>query len=170
MGKRINYKIIFTKIYLVSIAIVFTNCASSQKVESTAPVQLKDPYFQNWVSGIEGGGAGFMVYLPIDEKSDVQLEEIYFKGKRVKLKRKRSEAVYTGRYTNPKTVRKEIVMSGDPKEEYDNQVQEIEEKIPFDLKNGESVIAYSKNGKKGYFKLDKLPEKELKGYPMQSRQ
>ncbi|WP_299434039.1 hypothetical protein [uncultured Aquimarina sp.] len=168
--KRINIRTVVTKIGLLSILVTFTQCATSQKIDKMAPVELNAPYFQNWVSGIEGGGAGFMLYIPVDPASDVQLENAYFKGKSVKLKRKPNEAVYVGRYTDPGTVRKDIVMSDDPKEEYNNKAPEIEEKIPFELKEGECVIAYSKNGKEGYFKLDNLPEKELKAYPMQPRQ
>lgn len=170
MGQRINLKTIITKIGLLSILVTFTQCATSQKIDETAPLQFKDAYFQNWVSGVRGGGAGFMVYLPVDGTSDIQLETVYFKGKEVKLSFDNSTSVYSGRYTDPKTVRKDIVMSSDPKEEYNNKVSEIEEKIPFELKEGECIIAYVKNGAKGYFKLDKLPEKELKAYPMRPRQ
>jgi len=74
--------------------------------------------------------------------------------------------VYVGRYTNPTTVRKDLVMSSDPKEEYNNKLPVIEEKIPFELKAGECMIEYSKNGKKVHFKLDELPEKKLKAFPM----
>ncbi|WP_299213078.1 hypothetical protein [uncultured Aquimarina sp.] len=170
MGQRINLKTIIIKISLLSILVAFTQCATSQKIDKIAPVQLKDPYFQNWISGVRGGGAGFMVYLPLDGTSDVQLETVYFKGKEVKLNFENNKAVYSGRYTDPKTVRKDIIMSSDPKEEYSNKVSEIEQKIPFELKDGECVVAYTKDGKKGYFKLDKLPEKELKAYPMRPRQ
>jgi len=163
-----SFKTVFTRIGLCSILIAFTQCASSQKIDKVAPVTFKQPYFQNWVAGIKGGGAGFMVYLPIDENPDVKLEEIYFKGKSVKLERKRNEAVYVGRYTDPKTLRDEnLIMSGDRKEEFKNKPPgEVEKKIPFELKADECVISYTKDGKIGYFKLDKLPEKQMEAYPM----
>ncbi|WP_299258992.1 hypothetical protein [uncultured Aquimarina sp.] len=170
MGKRINFKTLITKIGLLGILVAFTQCATSQKIDKIVPIQLKDPYFQNWVSGVKGGGAGFILYIPVDPDSDIQLENAYFKGKNVKLKRKSNEAVYVGRYTDPRTVREDIVMSEDPKKEYGNKAQEIEEKIPFELKEGECIISYAKDGKEGYFKLNNLPEKELKAYPMQPRQ
>ncbi|WP_378180345.1 hypothetical protein [Aquimarina sp. SS2-1] len=171
MGNRtIKIRQLLTKIGLVALLASFTQCATSQKIDKTAPVQLNDPYFQNWVSGVRGGGSGFMVYFPVDPNSDVQLETAYFKGKKVDLQRKSKESVYVGRYKDPATVEKDIVMSDDPKEEYNNKVPEIEEKIPFELENNECIIAYTKNGKQGYFKLDTLPEKELKAYPMQPRQ
>ncbi|MHA7059290.1 hypothetical protein ACWGOQ_0018835 [Aquimarina sp. M1] len=171
MGNRtIKIQKLITNIGLLTLLAAFTQCATSQKIDQTAPVQLTDPYFQNWVAGVKGGGSGFMIYLPVDATSDVQLETAYFKGKEVKLERKRNEAVYVGRYTDPKTIERDMVMSSDPKEEYTNKVPQIEEKIPFELKQEECVIAYNKNGTRGYFKIDKLPEKELKAYPMQPRQ
>lgn len=164
-----SFKTVCARICLCSILIAFTQCASSQKIDEAAPVALKQPYFQNWVAGIEGGGAGFMVYLPIDENSNVKLEEAYFKGKSVTLERKQNEAVYVGRYTDPNTVRgdKNMVMSDDPKEEFNNKPPgEVEKKIPFELKADECVISYTKEGKKGYFKIDKLPEKQMLAFPM----
>jgi len=164
-----SFKTVCTRIGLCSILIVFTQCASGQKIDKVAPVALKQPYFQNWVAGIEGGGAGFMVYLPMDENSDVKLEEVYFKGKNVKLKRKPNEAVYVGRYTDPKTLRKDpdLTMSGDSKEEFKNKPPgEVETKIPFELSGNECIIVYTKGDKKGYFRIDKLQEKQMQAYPM----
>ena len=170
MGQRINFRKLLTKVGLLSILMTFGQCATGQKIDKTAPVALNSPYCQDWVSGVKGGGAGFMLYFPVDPASNVTLENAYFKGKAVQLKRKQNESVYVGRYTDPITVKKDIVMSSDQKEEYNNKVPEIEEKIPFELKEGECIIAYSKNGQEGYFRIDKLPKKELKAYPMQPRQ
>ncbi|MDH7446408.1 hypothetical protein QBK95_12270 [Aquimarina sp. 2201CG14-23] len=142
-------------------------------MDETAPVTFNSPYYQISMSGIEGGGYGFIVYLPVKEPSDVVLEEAYFKGKKLKLERKKNEAVYVGRYTDPKSLKVrngDLIMSGNRNDELKNEAPVIEESIPFQLKEGECIIGYVKDGNKGYFKLDKLPEKELKGYPMQIRQ
>ena len=67
----------------ISILAVFSQCASSQKMDKEAPLVLKSPYFQKWISGVEGGGNGFMLYIPVEESSVVKLEEAYFKGKKL---------------------------------------------------------------------------------------
>jgi len=171
MEQRINFKTLLTKIGLLGILMTFNQCATGQKIDKTTPVQLNDPYYQKWVAGVRGGGAGFTVYFPVHtSSSNIELKTAYFQGKKVSLSFDQNTATYSGRYTDPRTLKKEIVMSSDPKEEYNNKIPEIEEKIPFDLKEEECIIAYSKNGKEGYFKLDKLPEKELKAYPMKPRQ
>ncbi|WP_211074192.1 hypothetical protein [Aquimarina sp. MMG016] len=172
MGKRrksISIKSICTNIVLCSLLAVFTQCASSQNTEKTAPVKVKEPYFQKWNSSIEEGGSGFLVYLPIEESSNIQLEYAYFKGKKIKLERKAREAVYVGKYVN-RAKKKGYKMHVDPKKEYGNEFPESPEKIPYELKGNECVIEYTKNNKKEHFRLDNLPEKKVEGVPMQIRQ
>ncbi len=159
-----------TGLSIACLLIIFTQCASSQQVDKQAPITFNSPYYQEWVSGIREGGSGFIVYLPVNEDTSIVLEEVYFKGKKIELERKKNQAVYIGRYTNPGTVVRDLIMSDDPKEEAKNEVPALEEKIPFELQENECMIGYTKNGKKGYFKLDRLPEKQMKGIPMQIRQ
>jgi len=163
-------KSIISKISVLGVLAIFTQCATGQKIDKAAPVTFKSPYFQKWIAGIQGGGSGFTVYLPLHHESDVELNEIYFRGKKVEILLRSDKPVYVGRYTDPNSVKRDMVMSGDPKEEFKNQVPVIEDKIPFELKGNECVIGYTKNGKKGYFKLDSLEEKELLAYPSAPKQ
>ncbi|OED34941.1 hypothetical protein AB832_06655 [Flavobacteriaceae bacterium (ex Bugula neritina AB1)] len=165
-----HLKSIVTKISMVGILAIFTQCATSQKVDKAAPVSFKSPYFQKWVAGVQGGGSGFNVYLPLSSETDIELNEIYFRGKKVELLLRSDKPVYVGRYTDPNSVKRDKIMSSDPKEEFKNQVPVIEEKIPFELKGNECIIGYTKEGKKGYFKLDTLKEKEILAYPSAPRQ
>ncbi|MDY8138724.1 hypothetical protein [Aquimarina sp. 2201CG5-10] len=165
----IRIKYIMARIAVFAIIVGLTQCATSQKIDEAAPIEIKGAYFQNWVAGIQGGGSGVLIYIPVEEKSDVQLDYVYFNNKKINLERKPNEPAYVGRYTNPGEKR-DLVMSGDSKEEFTNEPPKIEEKIPFELKENECIIAYTKSGKTGFFKLDKLPEKELQAYPMQRKQ
>ncbi len=153
---------------LLFVLIICTQCAS-QQIDKKSPVEIKDAYFQKWISGIEGGGSGFMVYIEVKEKTDVQLEYAYFKGKKIKLEHKLSELVYVGHYSVV-SKRPELIMSDNPKEEFKNQLPNVEEKIPFTLKENECVVSYIKKGKRGLFKLDNIIEREMQAYPMQRRQ
>lgn len=165
----INLNRVYKFLSLLFVLITCTQCASSQQIDKTAPIQIKDAYFQKWISGIEGGGSGFMVYIEVKEKTDVQLEYAYFKGKKIKLGHKANKLVYIGRYSVV-SKRPELIMSDNPKEEFKNQLPAVEEKIPFKLKENECMISYIKNGRKRFFKLQNITEREMEAYPMQRRQ
>lgn len=145
--------------------IIHTQCASSQPVEMKTQIQIKDAYFQEILSGIKDGPSGFMIYIEVNESSNIQFTEAYFKGKKVKLNHKTNTQVYTGRYMSQVRI-PDLIMSDDPKKEFKNQLPEIEEKIPFDLKENECILRYIKNEKEGYFKIDTLKEKFTKNIPM----
>ena len=48
------------------ILVIFTQCASSQKMETNAPVTVKSPYFEKWYD-LDDAGCGYVwiqkVYL-----------------------------------------------------------------------------------------------------------
>ena len=165
----INFKTTSTAIGVLLLLIMHIQCASSQQIDMKTPIKVKDAYFQKWIAGIKDGGSGFEVHIEVYEKPNIKLEYAYFKGKKIKLEYKASELKYVGYYT--KSLRKpDLVMSEDPKEEFKNKIPEMEEKIPFELKDNECVIGYSNNGKQGFFKLENITEKELQAYPTRERQ
>ncbi len=161
-------KYLFAKLGLLVLLGIGIQCATSQKIDKVAPVKIEGAYYQDWMSGVREGGHGFMVYVPVEENSAVQLNFIYFKGKKIELELNSDKVMYEGRYTYP-SEKRDLIMSNDPKKEFRNPVPEMEVKIPFDLKDEECIFNYTKKGRKGYFKLDKLPEKEMKHYPMEMR-
>ena len=156
----------FKSLYKISAMLIFMiSCASSQKLQEEAPVTITEPYFQKWMAGVKEGGSGLDIYIPVAENNEVVLTDAYFKGKKIPLSFNSEENVYEGHYKYPKNTKKGMVMSSDPKEEYGNPVPVLEAKIPFDLKGNECVIAYTKDNKQSYFKLDTLQEKETLAYP-----
>jgi hypothetical protein len=155
----INLKTTSATIGLLLLLIMHIQCASSQQIDKKTPIEIKDVYFQKWVAGVEAGGSGFMLYIEVNEKSDVQLDYAYFKGKKIELGHKTNELVYVGHHTYPSR-KQDFSMSDDPKEEFKNQLPVVEEKAPFELKDKECAVAYTKNGKQGYFKLSNVPEKK----------
>ncbi len=143
----IHLKTIYTTIGILAVLAVFAQCASSYKIDKTAPAHIKNPYFKKWNSGIKE--KGFTVYLPVDKNTPLKLKYVYFKGKKIELEHHFNEAVYIGHYTYPP--KRDLVMSIDPKEEFKNNLPVIEEKIPFELAGNECVIEYMREGKKRYF-------------------
>ena len=149
-------------------AFIMIQCASSQKIEDIQPVALKEAYYQEWVAGIKEGGTGINLYIPLsNQQEEMDLKFAYFKGHKIQLNKKPSENVYVGKHQNE--ANRDIIMSEDSKEEYANKLPETE-KIPFDIQGDQCVIAYSKEGKEGFFKIEKLTKKQMEAYPMQMKQ
>jgi len=145
---------------------IHIQCAGGQQLDMKNPLPIKEAYFQKVLSGIKGGTNGFMMYVELKDTSGISLNYAYFKGKKVKLAPEAAnKAVYIGHYMYPQKIN-DLIMSSDPKEEFKNKPPGITEKIPFELKEGECVIEYTKDNKQDSFKLDNLPEKPLKNFPM----
>ncbi len=136
------------------VLVIFTQCASSQKMEINAPVTVKSPYFEKWY---DLDDAGFTLYIPIEKSENVILEYAYFKQKKIELTKEEGQSVYVGKYTYAKK-NKDLVMSSDPKDEFNNTVRGIE-RIPYRLKENECVVEYVKEGEKGHFRIPAVLEK-----------
>ncbi len=152
-----NLSRIFTKISLLMILLIGTQCASSQKMENIAlSLQINEPYFQEWVSEKD---SGFTLYFPVDDTSTTVLKHAYFKHKKIILLKEENKSVYIGHYTYPKKT--DLIMSSDRKEEFKNAIPAGIERIPFRLKDNECVIVYKKDKQEGFFKIEELSEKKL---------
>ena len=69
---------------LVFLSIV--NCKTAQEpvlqFQSTAPLEITAPYYNSWVAGIEGGGAGINVFLPLKENANIVIDSLHFRGEK----------------------------------------------------------------------------------------
>lgn len=152
--------------YLFGIIVLFgfSNCANGKKIHEEPPVPLEQAYYTTWVGGVKGAGSGLNLFVPLGalNNSEVELDSVYFRGKRTKLKTKpQNPNLYIG-YFESKNPQKapDFVMSSDPREEYGNKPPIILEKIPFELKEDEAVISYKKDGKTGYYKITGIQKKD----------
>ncbi len=132
---------------------LFLNCGTC-KLDKESPMTINNPYY---VKGTGIKQADFTVYLPAD-KSELTLNHIYFRGKKLPLMYDQQQSAYMATYTS--LAKPDIIMSGDPKKEFGNSLPEMKEKTPFKLESNEAVIAYIKNGEEAYFKLNTLKEKK----------
>lgn len=149
----------------VALIITVSNCASSQKLQDKAPLQIGGVYYQNWVAGVEGGGSGVNLFIPvISNKNNIKLDSVYFQGNVVKLEFKKDNLV-VGRFLRPDNQKRDLIMSNEPYAEYGNKIPELTKKIPFNLNENQCVISYKEGNKIKYFKIDNIREKELLAYP-----
>lgn len=136
----------FLSFFLLSI---FLGCANTYKLEKKSELNFKESYYKNWSSGIKEGGAGFSIYLFLDNSvndKNIVVEGIYFKGKFTNLKDQGK-----GKF------------QGFIKESDSKKTNELE--IPFKLDNNEAVVSYSAEGKLKYVKIV-LAKKSTMDFPM----
>jgi len=144
----------------------FAQCSTSQKLQSTAPMQFGDVYCQKWVAGIKGGGGGLNLFIRVTDNS-IQLDSVYFRGEISKLEFKSGEfPTFIGRFENDFNQSKGVIISSDRNEEYNNKLPKKSVVIPFDLKDNECVVSYMKGDKRWYYKISNIEQKMPLNYPM----
>ena len=143
----------------------FSQCSSSKSLEQNPPFNVGSVYSETWTAGVEGGGSGYNIFIPVENHS-VQLDSVYYKGRSAKLETKPSnESLYIGRFLNENNSPQDIILSNDPKEEAKNKLPKVPENIPFELKDDECVITYLKEGKVHYVKISNVESKSSAPYP-----
>lgn len=158
-------KQLFTFVIFISL---FTNCSSAQKLQNESPIKLGDAYSQTWVSGVKGGGSGLNLFIPTEiKKYDlIRLDSVYFRGKVAKLEIIEDETlVYVGRFKGKFNQKEDRIIDTDNPSENNNKTSEIDQKIPFDLKDSECVVSFKKGNETKYFKIEKIVEKQPEHYP-----
>ena len=158
----------FAKLMLITTVLIgFTNCSSAQKLEKQISFKIGEVYYQHWVAGIQGGGSGINIFIPIDDlDTNIQLDSVYFRGKAAKLEFKSNfPTLFMGRFISLSNNKKEIIMSDNPKDEYTNKLPPKKENIPFELKPNECVISYLQEGKTKFYKIGNVIEKKTEFYP-----
>lgn len=147
---------------IFSLMFGFSQCASTQKLEKEAPMQFDQVSSQKWTGG-QPGSSGLNIYIKAsgDMKDNMQMDSVYFRGRATKLVLK--EGQYVGSFNDP--VKPDIVMSSNVKEEAGNRPPTLLPKIPFELANDECVISYTQDGKKKYYKISQVKEKQPLIYP-----
>lgn len=143
----------------------FSQCSTAQKLQKNSPTEFGEVYYQTWTSGIKNGGSGINIFIPIKNPS-VTLDSVFFRGKSTKLEVKPNVAqLYIGRFKTDKNQPKDIVLSSEPKEEYENEISIKDIKTPFELKDDECVVSYKKGDATLYYKISKIIEKTPMNLP-----
>jgi len=158
-------KSIISIIALAFVMMGFSQCSTTKKIQAEAPTTIGKVYFQKWVAGRKGGGAGLNIFIPVGDAS-VVFDSVYFRGKAVKLApNTQDQNIYVGKFISAQNKEEDLVMSNDPKAEYGNQKAVVDTKTPFDLENNECIISYKQGNKTKYFKIENIVEKDLIPYP-----
>ncbi len=162
-------KLITNVFLIVLILISFSQCSSAQKLQEEALVKFGKAYYQNWVAGVQGGGSGIDIFIPVEQempKEQIKLDSIYFRGNVSKLEMSPTNtSLFIGRFLSESNQKKDIIMSGNPNDEYGNEAPKLKVKIAFELKENECVVSYIEDNKVKYFKIENVVEKQTLYYP-----
>lgn len=163
-----NLKTILTLIILPMVLLSFSNCGGAQdssnkkQFEQNPPFKITEAYYQNWVAGIKDGGSGTNIHVGFSEKDkDVVIQHIYFRNQILEAKGNINEPNQFIGYLKNENQR-DIVMDSDPMKEAENTPAKT---FPFQLENDQAVVEYWFEGKKNYYKISNLAEKEMIPYP-----
>jgi len=155
---------------LVILGLVFLsifNCKSAQEpllqFQTTAPIDFSEPYYNSWVAGIEGGGAGINVFLPTTKPSKIIIDSLHFRGEKSAVETR--DQLIIGRFKYTTTRKKDIIFSSDRRAEYGNTLPTQIDASPFTLSQNECVISYQVKNKRLYYKISNLKKGGSIAYP-----
>lgn len=153
-------------ILLLFATVLFSQNCSKQvgdyTIQKTFPASIQEVYFQNWVAGVQGGGAGTYFYIEFKEKlsKDINLHQVYFRNKKSVVKQE-SEKLYNVLFLSEANQRTETGSSDENQQKSDATVIHP----PFPINENEAVLEYSYKGKKQWYKLTDVKEHEMLAYP-----
>lgn len=146
----------------------FSNCGgaktddSKMSFEQNPPFKISEAYYQNWVAGVKDGGSGTNIHINFSNiQQDVVVQNIYFRNHKLEAKGNVNEPnQFVGYLKNE--AQRDVIMDADPMKEAQNTPAK---EFPFQLENNEVVIEYWFGGKKNYYQVSNLTQKEMIPYP-----
>lgn len=146
-------------LFTVGILTLFASCSTAQKLQKTTPMSFGNVYCQSWVAGIQGGGSGINLFVPLQSElpEGIQLDSVYFRGRVTNLKYIEGKEVMYAAYFRTEY--------NDLKEKKNQKSQKPNQKIPFELENTECVISYKKGNETMYYKIENIAQKPSEHYP-----
>ena len=153
---------------LICVACSFSQC-STLKLTETAPFKITGATFHNWVGG-QPGVSGTNLIIGIDNKSDITIKSIYFRGRKHNPsleKRKGKEYLVVNMNTSRRTIKviETITYKGDGPPPRTRRTKIKTPTIPFKLNANQAVIKYMVGQKMFYFKVSKIKKTETVFYP-----
>lgn len=142
-------------VFLILTVMFFVSCESQKKISESVTQSLAETYFEGWVSGVRGGGAGinFHVVFKTPLAAQTQLEKVIFKGK---------EAVFQTQDGLHYTAY--IITKSGGKNTPDQEP--VEELLPESTK---AVLYFKQNGKTKVHTIKNVKEKEMLAYPSMNK-
>ncbi|MEQ3655521.1 MAG: hypothetical protein ABNH00_06630 [Dokdonia sp.] len=136
-----------------------TQCSSGQKLVGQPPFTIAEVYFEQWIAGVQGGGSGIDLYMPISKiPEDIQLEKAYFRNNTAPID-KIEDGVFIARFKTHLNRERDLTLHADPIQEQTN-TPPTQERFPFELSSEEVGIQFLDKGKPYYTIIKNVIEKE----------
>lgn len=167
INRNSNIMKLISALILCTVFLSLYNCKtpkeSTLQFQSTAPLEILGPYYSAWIAGVEGGGSGINVFLPLKENGKTVIDSLHYRGQKTAVETR--DNLIVGRFSNSINQKKDLIMSSSPEDEYNNKAEFITDRSPFKLPQNACVISYKMNGKRLYYKISNLKRKETIAYP-----
>ena len=136
----------------------------SNKLQTKFPVAIEDVYYQGWVAGVRGGGAGtsFVIQFKNEIPKSLKLESIYFRNRKAAIQITNGKTAMANFVSDANRMENEMV-TDEPKQPVKSI--EVEVKPPYKIREDEAVLEYTENNKKKFYKITKIKEREMIAYP-----
>ena len=152
-------KSVFALIGFLIMPLTMTQCKTTKSDLQEPPFKTTEVYFKQWIAGVQGGGSGIDLYVPITDMSDaIQLQKAFFKAKVAPLNLTEGN-VFVAHFQTDLNNERDMTLHGDALEEVVN-TPTVAEIFPFPLNANEAGISYKENGILKYTKLTNIIQKE----------
>ena len=161
---KINALIIYWFIVIIA-TFSFIKCSSTKNNYREATVEIQDKpsfelgdvFFQKWIAGVQGGGSGYHLYVPVKtNKKHVVFDSAFFRGLKAKLEL--GKIGYIASFETALNRKSDVTMSGNQLDEYGNI-------FPYKLELNECVLSYLEKNELKYYKVKNLVQKQAANYP-----
>ena len=149
--------------FLISASFINCSTVKTNTFTDAAPFIITAPYYNSWISGIEGGGSGINVFLPVSDTRNIDIDSIHFRGEKAIVEKK--ESLIIGRFKTTLNQSRDLIMSSNPKDEFQNKLIYKFDLSPFVLADNECVVSYRLQNKRHYYKISDLKKAPHIAYP-----
>lgn len=151
---------------IVAVLMSFSQC-DKDSFDKKPPVDFTKICYQDWVGGRPGSSGTLVTLIGKKPTGEIAFDSIYFNKKAVKVATQltSNELIVTANFIKPNPKDRDLILSGDPKEEFGNKPPKVAPKISFELADNEAIVSYILKGKKRYFRLQNITKEKTLYYP-----
>lgn len=135
-----------------------TNQGVTNRTQFDFSTEITKTYFQTWVSGVRGGGAGTNFYIEFRNQlpKEIVFGDLFFRNKKVPLLQT-SDILYVGIFSNNEINPRDNILT--------DGVENRSVVSPLPIKDDEALLEYYDNGELNYYLITNVQEAQLEFYP-----
>ena len=146
------------------LAILTTSCKTNV-VQKKVPFSIDEKTYFHWVGGKQGTRGTTIRITGFAETLNLSFSKIYFQNKEFEVVPQFTGTDFVLEATLSEFIPPDLVMSGNPLDEYGNRPPSTGSTIPFELQDDEAVIMYAVSGTETYVKVTGVKKLETQYRP-----